>query len=310
MSTDFHRYAKQNRRRTALFVFYSFVLLGVMLSALSILYFGLELGTIISVSATVIIITILYFNASRVALGMTRAKEVSAEQAPQLHNIVDEMVLASGITKPRIYVIDDHSMNAFAAGTAEKGHVVFTRGLLRDLNREEVQGVAAHELAHLSNGDSKLMTKVAAVGLAIGIVADIGIRMLIFGGQGTSANRNGPLAIILLVVALLGIILAPILSLLIQASISREREWLADATAVNYTRNPSGLRSALEKLQEGATAPSKHSSTAAHLWIASPVNELKEGRDGRTRVKKRKSSRFDTHPPIAERIKRLQSMEA
>lgn len=296
---DFHAYGKQNKRKTSLFVFYSFVLLGIVISALSFYFFQTFWAIVGSIVVTSVVILCLYLNSTKIALGLTGAKEVSYEQSPHLHNLVDEMVLASGITKPKIYMIEDTSLNAFAAGSRDEGYVVFTRGILDNLNRDELQGVTAHEISHLNNGDSRLMTVVASVGLAIGVIAEIGVRMMFFGGNNN--NNSNP---IMLILGIAAIIFAPLAAMIIQASVSREREWLADATAVDLTRNPAGLRSALEKLSSMPNAPKANMQATSHLWIAAPVNALEKGKQ-----KKRKTL-FDTHPPINERIHKLRSMES
>lgn len=321
MAVDFHSYASSNRKKTFLFTFMSFFLFGAILSALCFYFLEPTLAAIVALSVTGLTILYLYTNASQVALTLTRAREVQYADAVPLHNLVDEMVVASGITKPRVFIIEDLSMNAFACGTAEKGNIVFTRGILESLNREELQGVVAHEISHLKNGDSKLMTIVASVGIAIGILSEVGARMFIFGGGNGNNNSSnaGPLAIIILIVGLVGVILAPILAALIQASVSREREWLADATAVDLTRNPVGLRNALEKLAQSPNAPRTNKQTTSHLWIVAPVNhfipatsnvsEAKKAQEAEKKHKRR-ASKFDTHPPIEDRIARLRELES
>jgi heat shock protein HtpX len=313
--TDFHRYSAQNSRKSAFFTLASFILLGVLISAVCFYFFDPNVAAISGLSISAIIIVILYFNASRVAVSLSHAKEVDASQEPMLHNIIEEMTIASGITKPKVYVIEDAALNAFAAGDAKKGHVVFTRGILGALNRDELQGVAAHELSHLRNGDSKLMTIVASVGLAIGVIADIASRMFLFGGNNNN-NNSGPLAIVAIVVAIAGIILAPLLAVLIQSAISREREWLADSTAVGMTRNPTGLRKALETLAnpDAITRPVKAHQSTSHLWITEPLlgfnsKDSKERKKNKKDGKKPKPSKFSTHPPLEDRIQRLKDQE-
>lgn len=299
---DFHAYSAKSNRKSIYFTISAFLVLGMLISAMSFYFFAdLTTSAIVGGTIAAIVIVVLALNSTTIALALNHAKEVDHYQAPELFNIVEEMSIAAGMPMPKVYIVDDMALNAFAVGTRDKGHVAFTAGLLGALNREELQGVAAHEISHLKNGDSKLMTIVAGVSLSIGFIADFGARMLIFGG-GRNNNNSGPAAVIGLVIALVAIVLAPLLGLLVQAAISREREWLADSTAVELTRNPGGLRSALEILGGSTTRPAASSTSTSHLWIAEPM-AAKEKR------KRKKKSAFSTHPPIEERVERLRQLE-
>lgn len=300
---DFHAYAARNKRKSIYFTFASFALLGVLIAAGAFyLMSDVVSSLIVGVVASTVVVTVLAFNASRIALTLAKAQAVGPEQAPGLVNVVEEVSLAAGLPMPQVYVVDDPALNAFAVGSDTDGHVAFTTGLLGALTRDQLQGVAAHEVSHLKNGDSKLMTIVAGVGLAIGFVAEIGGRMM-FRRSGSS---NPTAAVLSLVIMLLAIVLAPVLAMMVQAAVSREREWLADSTAVDLTRNPAGLRSALEVLGGSATKPAASSSSTSHLWIAEPLSmkevEAKRG--------KQKKSLFSTHPPLEERVGRLRKLES
>jgi heat shock protein HtpX len=339
---NFKQNISKNKSKTYLFVFFSFLLLGIILFAI----FWLGSRDILACITTApiigfVIICILYFNSRNITLKMANAKEISHDQSPQLYNVVEELSIALGMPVPKVYIVNDDALNAFACGTEKKGAICFTTGILEVLNREEIQGVAGHELSHLKNGDSRLMTVVASVGLIIGFISQIASWFMWFGGSRRSNNDSGGIvAIAALIVSILAIILAPILSVIIQATVSRKREWMADDTSVSITRNPAGLRRALEKLSISNTAPQGSSSTMSHLWISEPTsvdgksamsqslgrmfasNKKEDDKykdldgngeiDGFEEIKDRlpkKSSILDSHPPLILRINHLQAIE-
>jgi heat shock protein HtpX len=222
---------------------------------------------------------------------MTQAKVISHEDAPQLYNLVEEICIASGLPMPKIAIVQDPAPNAFATGRDPNHAVIaFTTGILEKMDREQLQGVAAHEMAHVGNRDTLVMAVAATTAGLLAILADMGARMALFSRRGNDSN---PIAII---VSLVIILLAPIAALLLRAAISRKREALADATAVQFTRNPTGLRRALETLAADSTVVHQKSTAVAHVWIESPL-------DGKSK------SMFDTHPPLAARIALLREME-
>jgi heat shock protein HtpX len=271
---------------------------------------------IISTVICFFVILLLYFRSTKITLGLAKAKPVTHDEEPKLYNLVEEMAVASGIqTMPKIYIIDDLAANAFACGTEKNGNIVFTKGIVEIMDRDELQGVAAHEMSHLKNGDSKLMTIVAGVGMAIGFISAISYRIMFFGGGRRSSNNDnggGIVAIIALVISLAALILSPLLAAITQAAISRKREWMADDSAIAITRNPAGLRSALEKLNDVVTNPDSSSNNIRHLWVATPVGgQIGRAPDGRIlyNVKTEKASMFDTHPPLSARIDHLRKVE-
>ena len=225
----------------------------------------------------------------------------------QYHNIVDEMAIASGLPRPRAYVIPDTDPNAFATGRdPEHASIAVTDGLLRTLNREEIQGVVAHEMGHIRNLDIRLMTVVAALVGAVLLLADWSGRALRFGGGRQRSSRDkdgaGPLGLLFFVVWIAAMAVAPVVGRLLATAVSRRREYLADATAAELTRNPLGLAGALEKI-EAASAPTpsvKHGS--AHLCIADPLGRQLDSREGRW------ADLWATHPPMAKRIAALRAM--
>ncbi len=225
----------------------------------------------------------------------------------QLINVVDEMTIASGIPRPKIYIVPDKAPNAFATGkNPEDGYVAVTEGLLETLTREELQAVIAHEIAHIRNYDIRLMTIVAALVGAILLLAMMSRRMMWFGGGrrsgGGGRGGGGPVMIIVLVLWLIGIILAPIIANMMAMMVSRKREYLADATAAELTRNPNGLINALHKISGSFVKPKAIHRDAAHLCISDPFHLKREQRTGFM------SDLFSTHPPINKRVEALRNM--
>lgn len=244
-----------------------------------------------------------YWWSDRVALAISRAREVTPEEQPRLHNLVEGLCIAAGLPKPRIYVIDDSAPNAFATGRNPKhAAIAVTTGLLDKMTRVELEGVLAHELSHVKNYDILVSTMaVVLVGVVV-LISDWGLRFLWWGGGRHRDNNRtaGPQA----VVAILGLallVLAPIFAKLMQFAVSRRRESLADITGVTLTRYPPGLASALRKLRDDSTVVSANSRAAAHLWIESPLD--REGKKGAWL-----NRLFDSHPPIDERIRVLDAL--
>ncbi|MEI8066976.1 MAG: M48 family metallopeptidase, partial [Actinomycetes bacterium] len=240
-----------------------------------------------------------YFSSDTLVMTMTGAKIIQESDNPKLFNLIQEVCLASGLTMPKVAIVQDSAPNAFATGRNEKHAVIaFTTGILEVMNREELQGVIAHEMAHVANRDTLVSAIAATTAGAIALLSDFLTRMMWFGGSRSRDDNNNQQNPIALVVSLIVLILAPIAALLLRSAISRRREALADATAVAFTRNPAGLRQALEVLAADSTVVHQKSTAVAHIWIESPL-------DG-TSV----SKLFSTHPPIQERIATLRAMEA
>ncbi|WP_395017036.1 M48 family metallopeptidase [Dongia sp.] len=245
----------------------------------------------------------------KVVLSMNGAREVTAEQEPKLHNVVEEMAIAAGLPKPKVYVMESEALNAFATGLSpQKSAIAVTRGLMKALNREQLQGVVAHEMGHVLNLDTRYMV---AVGIMVGLIAlvsDLVLRSFRFGGSSSSSSSRrssrdskggGGAAIIVVVIMVVFLILAPIAAQLVRFAVSRQREYLADATSVQLTRNPVGLIGALEKLGGGNTkAPEIGNRATQHLFIVNPLKNFGE----------HASALMATHPSIQERIERLQNL--
>lgn len=237
-----------------------------------------------------------YYGSDKLVLTMTGAKLITREDAPELFNVIEEVVIASGLPMPKVAIVEDTAPNAFATGRdPDHALIAFTTRILEVMDRDELQGVIAHELAHVANRDTLVSAVAATTAGAIAILSDFLMRMMWFGGGRDRERNSNPLALALSLVVLL---LAPIAAILLKSAISRKRESLADATAVSFTRNPTGLRKALEVLASDTTVVRQKSNAVAHIWIESPL-------DGQA-----VSKLFSTHPPIQERIATLRAMES
>ncbi len=245
-----------------------------------------------------------YYRGDRMVLAASRARRVSHDDEPQLYNVVEEMAIASGNPMPAVYVIPDSAPNAFATGrNPEHSSIAVTQGLMDKLNREELQGVIGHEMSHVRNYDILYATLVGILVGTIVLMADFFLRWSFWTGggrrgRGGGSSSGGYFQIIMLVVALVMAILAPLAARAVQLAISRKREYLADASAVELTRNPLGLASALEKIANDQDVLESANRATAHLYIANPVKKFE----------KRARSMFSSHPPIQMRIQTLRAM--
>lgn len=237
-----------------------------------------------------------YFAGAKMALALNGAHEVTKKQEPRLYRIVENLAITEGLPTPKVYVVEDQALNAFATGRDPNHSVVCaTRGLLDTMTDAELQGVMAHELGHVKNYDIRV--SLVAFGLAsiIGIISDIALRMMFFGGGNN--DDDGPASNpIVMAIGLIAIILSPIVAAMIQMAISRRREYLADATGALATRYPEGLASALEKIGNSGGKMKRQNSSTAHLFFANPLKG------------KAIANLFSTHPPIQDRIARLRKM--
>jgi heat shock protein HtpX len=219
---------------------------------------------------------------------------IEQKDNPRLYRIVENLSITNGMPMPKVYIVSDPAPNAFASGRdPENAVVAATTGLLDIMTDAELEGVMAHEMGHVKNYDIRVSTIVFGLVVAFGFIADIMFRMAFYGGRNSRGSDNGGLAILSLVFGLIAMVIAPLVSALVQAGISRQREFLADATGAMTTRNPEGLASALHKLGEYSAPLQRQSASMAHMWIADPnkPNFLER--------------MFSTHPPIAERVRRL-----
>ncbi len=309
--TDFRELQAKNRRTTWLLLVASFLLLALVSSIVALVAIGGIVAVVVAVALSFGLTWLSYRSSDSIALRATGAKPADEREYRRLHNIVEGISIAAGVPKPRVYVIDDPAPNAFATGK-DPGHaaVAATTGLIEKLNRAELEGVMAHEMAHVRNYDIRVMTVAVATAGAIALIADLFWRLLWFGGinggrrrGGDNRSGGGPAAALALVGFVFVVVLAPLAAAMLKAAISREREGLADATGVELTRNPMGLRRALEKLDADVTVIRRTSHATSHLWIETPDDHQK-GHKGR-----RFNDMFNTHPPLRERINTLRSME-
>ncbi len=243
------------------------------------------------------------------ATGAWELLDPSTPQEKQLVNVVEEMAIASGLRRPKIWIVPEKDPNAFATGIDENdAHVAVTEGLLEALNRDQLQGVIAHEMAHIQNYDVKLMTLLAALVGAIAIMSDGMARMMRFGGgrrgSGSSGGKKGgnPIALVILVLWIVSIIFAPIISRFLALAVSRKREFLADATAAQFTRNPEALASALRTIEDHHAPTTVIKRGTAHLCIADPLGRRLTNKQGFV------ADLLATHPPMGMRVSRLNAM--
>ena len=240
-----------------------------------------------------------YYNSDKIVLAISQAKEVKFNDASHLHKLVENMSIASGILKPKIYIINDTAMNAFATGRdPEHGVICFTTGIVEGLEKRELEGVVAHEMSHIGNYDTRLMSIVCILVGSITLLSDWFTRGIFYRGRSRKSSTSSGSGIILLI-GIVFLILSPIIATLIKLAISRKREFLADSTAALITRYPKGLASALKKLGADREVLEVANGATAHLYIDDPVSG---------RVGSKLANLFNTHPPIEERIKRLESM--
>ncbi|MBN1162377.1 M48 family metallopeptidase [Patescibacteria group bacterium] len=247
---------------------------------------------------------ITYYNSDKIVLAISGATEVKYEDDPYLHKLVENMTIASGIPTPRIYKIEDTAMNAFATGRDPEHSVIcFTTGIVDGLEKRELEGVIAHEMSHIGNYDIRLMSIVSVLVGSIQLLADFFTRGRFYkmgGGRRSGSSRSGGrVGMIIMVLGILMLIISPIIATLIKMAISRKREYLADSTAALITRYPQGLANALRKLSKDREILEAANGATAHLYIVAPIKDS----FGFTIM-----TAFSTHPPIEDRIARLESM--
>jgi len=295
---NFRTQQAANKRKTIGLLVGMAVLVWLVVYA-ALTYFGTSTAGIVPIAVGIALISVWgsYYGADKLVITMTGAKLIQESDNPKLFALIQEVTIASGLPMPKVAIVVDSAPNAFATGrNPEHALIAFTTGILDAMDRDQLQGVIAHELAHVANRDTLVSAVAATTAGAIAILSDMMTRMMFFGGGRRDRGNNGNP--IMLLVSLLILILAPLAAILLKSAISRKRESLADATAVAFTRNPAGLRSALEVLERDSTVVQQKSTSVAHIWIESPL-------DG-----KAVSRLFSTHPPIAERIAVLKAMES
>jgi heat shock protein HtpX len=292
-----YRAIAANKRNTV-FIIALFVVIIAGLGYVATFFFGgdpltITIGTLIGAGVYTLI---QYFAAGRQALAISGAHEIQKADDPRLYRIVENLSITNGMPMPKVYVINDDAPNAFATGRDPQHAVVAaTTGLLAILDDDELEGVMAHELGHVQNYDIRVSTIVFGLVVAVGFIADILLRFSFFSG-GNRNNNNGGGNPILLVLGIVALVVSPLVAGVVQAAVSRQREYLADATGAMTTRHPEALASALGKLATHGRPVKRQNSSMAHMWIADPnkpglIDKL-----------------FSTHPPLAERIERLHTI--
>ena len=288
-----YRAIAKNKRNTVFIILLFLIIIGGLGFLADQLYgggsWGIFIGTIIGAGGYVLN---QYFAAGRQAVAISGAKQIQKSDNPRLYRTVENLAITTGMPMPKVYIIDDPAPNAFATGRdPEHAIVAATTGLLDMMTDPELEGVMAHELGHVKNYDIRVTMIVFGLVVAVGFIADIMLRMMWFGGGNRNNNSGGNP--IMLVLGLVALVISPIVATVVQAAVSREREYLADATGALTTRHPEALASALHKLSEYGRPMKRQNSTMAHMWISDPT---KPGIIDKL---------FSTHPPLPDRIRRL-----
>ena len=290
-----------NKRRSIYLMAGFAVLITGVVAAFDLAFRG---GPILIAIAAVIVLAMVwasYFYSDKLAIAAAHAHLADPDQYRQFHNIIEELCIGAGLPKPRLYIVDDPAPNAFATGrNPTHAAVAVTAGLLEIMDREELEGVLAHELSHIRNYDILVATIAVTLVGFVALLSDFGLRMLIFGGR--RRNDKNDTGIYILALSLVFIILAPFAAKAMQLAISRHRESLADVSGVLITRNPQGLIAALEKLRDNTTIVAHAPAATAHMWIESPLDKQSKGAHGWF------NRLFETHPPIEQRIAALQQV--
>ena len=291
-----------NKRKTWILLLVFFLLLTLVGYAVGYLFMRSGLGgMIIALIIGLIYALTMIFQSTEIVMSMNGAREVDEQTAPNLYHVVEDMAMVAQIPMPRVFIIEDSSLNAFATGSnPQNAAVAATSGLLAIMNREELEAVMGHEVSHIRNYDIRISTIAVALASAITLLSSMAGRMMWWGGAGRRRSDNdrdgNGLEIIMLVISLLAIVLAPLAATLVQLAISRQREFLADASSVELTRNPQGMINALRKLDNSEPMHHHVDDASSALYI----NDPKKG-GGLQKL-------FYTHPPISERIERLKHM--
>jgi heat shock protein HtpX len=293
-----------NKRKTVVLIAASILLLGAVGYVIGLYYDSGPAGLIGAVALAIVMSLVSYFSGDRMVLASTRARAVTPQEEPRLHNIVEGLSIAAGIPKPKVYVIPERALNAFATGRdLDHSSVAVTQGLLEAMNRVELEGVIGHELSHVVDRDILVGTVVATLVGAVVLISEFFMRSWWWGGSRRSSKDSGGGAnAIIFAIGLVLLVLAPIIGQLVRLAVSRNREYLADAQGALLTRYPPGLASALRKIADGAVIPMRSANNAtAHLWLNQPSRIEGEGMGSMEKL-------FNTHPPIVERIRRLEEM--
>ncbi|MGZ8567733.1 MAG: M48 family metalloprotease [Actinomycetota bacterium] len=294
-----------NKRKTVV-LFAGAVLFAALIGlVIGYVYGNGPAGIVVALVVATVLSLFSYYSGDRLVLASTRAKEVTPQEAPRLHNIVEGLAIAAGLPKPRVFIVPEQAPNAFATGRdPEHASIAVTEGLLSTMDRVELEGVIGHEMAHVQDRDILVGTVVATVVGAAVLLAEFFMRAWWWGGmRGRRGDDSGGglITLILFIIGLVLLILAPLAGQVIKASVSRNREYLADAQGAMLTRYPPGLASALKKIAASPTAMHSANNATAHLWLNAPSRYAGEKMGPLEKL-------FQTHPPIADRIRRLEEM--
>jgi heat shock protein HtpX len=291
-----------NKRNTVFLMIFFVVFATAIVGLIAFALTGVVALVPVVAIGTIIYAIFSYYASAGLTVSISGGHEIQKSDHPLLWNTVENLCIGSGLPMPKVYIIEDSAPNAFATGRdPNHAHVVVTRGLLDKMDKLELEGVIAHELSHIGNYDIRIMTIVVVLVGVIALVSDFALRWTWWGAGSRSSNRDrggGAVVVILIALAVIAAILAPIVANLIKLAISRQREFLADASAANLTRYPDGLASALEKIANDHEPLEAANKATAHLYIANPLKEHKSMLNGL----------FQTHPPIEERIRLLRAM--
>ena len=297
---------RHNKRATWLIVFLFIIFFGIIGLGFDLFFTGAPpVGTTIAVVIAAISVLATYYNGDKIVLASTGARPVNHAilKEHQFYNIVEEVKIASGLPMPKVYIIPDPDPNAFATGrNPERASIAITEGLLNKLNRDELQGVVAHEMSHIRNFDIRLMMLIAALVGAIVLLSDWSARSMRSMGRSRDSRKGGGGAVFFFIIWLLLIILAPIIAQIMAMAISRRREYLADASGAELIRNPLALANALEKIENAALPTRSIKQGTAHLCIADPLGRSFTSREGFF------ANLMATHPPMPKRIQALKEM--
>jgi heat shock protein HtpX len=299
MTSFFDEIARNRLKSLVLMAIFSLLFAGIIYAVVLLLGGGL-FAFILGFALVIIYAAFTYYKGDRLVLAVSKAKEADPKQYQNLYSVVEGLALATQVKMPKVYVIDDPNPNAFATGRRSKPSIAVTTGLLSIMNREELQGVIAHEISHVADNDIMVMTIAIAFAGVIGMIAAYVRMSLMFGMNLGGGRRNGDSGLIVLVALLIGL-LAPFFALLIRLAISRKREWMADANGARITRDPAALASALTKIQSYTSKPNaqgvRHANeVTAPMYFSNPFT-------GKSLM-----NLFSTHPPIEDRIAKLKQM--
>lgn len=287
-----------NKRRTIFLLVFFFSLLSAIGAAIGYLMIGnTGFGLAIALIIGIIYAASMIFQSTQVVMSMNGAREIGPEQAPEYYDIVEKIAMVAQIPMPKVYIIEDEALNAFATGSSpENAAVAATSGLLKVMNRTELEAVIGHEISHVRNYDIRISTIAVALASVVTMISSIGGRLMWYGGGRRRDDREDSSGALVFVFAIITIILAPMIASLVQLAISRQREYLADVSSVELTQNPQAMINALKKLQSSKPMSHDVDEASAALYISDP------------RKNESFKSFFQTHPPLEERIKRLEEI--